>query len=200
MVNDGQAEVDVQDLVRAIRSLDGVTYTQVFVNETGEITAEGFESGSLSVAILGGEDSDIARAIRRYVVPGINTFGNHPVTSVIDGFCRQFNIIRPIPVGVELRVELRVTDDRFGCPPAALAVVKSHLLSEWESSRVNGLDLSFYTVRSIIESQFTNMEVVVVQGSRDGIDYADNQAVPIAFIEMAELTEDDVTITYHSGA
>lgn len=194
ITNDGQARVDVQDLTRAIRGLEGVTYAQVFVNETGEITNYGLERGSISIAVIGGSESEIAQAIRKYIVPGINTYGNTPVTSIIDGFCRQFSIIRPIQIPVTLRVELRASSDKFGCPPPSLQSVKEFLLEEWSELRVNGQDVSFYAVRSIIESQFSNMEVAVIRGERDEIEYADNQNVPIAFIEMAELTEDNLTV------
>ena len=194
ITNDGQARVDIQDLSLAIDGLDGVTYAQVFVNETGEITNYGLERGSVSIAVIGGNDSEIAQQIRKYIVPGINTYGNTPVTSVIDGYCRQFSIIRPIQIPVTLRVEVRTVSDKYGCPPPSLQSVKSHLLDEWAKQRINGQDITFYSIRAIIEQQFSNVEVVTIIGERDDIEYSQNQDVPIAFIEMAELTDTNLTV------
>lgn len=194
ITNEGQARVDVQDLTRAVEGLDGVTFTQVFVNETGEVTNYGLERGSVAVAVIGGEDSEIAQAMRRFIVPGINTYGNHPVTSVIDGFCRSSSIIRPVDIPVSLDIEGVVSRDRFGCPPPSPTAIKNLIETQWYEERINGLDPSFYTIRTIIESVFSNVEITSVTGSRDGIDYPSNQPVPIGFIEIASIIESNITV------
>lgn len=195
ITNQGQARVDIQDLVRAIAGLSGVTYSQVFVNETGEVTEDGPERGSVSVAVIGGDDAEIASAMRRYIVPGINTYGNALVTSNIDGFCRSMSIIRPTEVVVTLRVTLRTSRDKLGCPAPSVVAVKDKLLSSWLSERINGQDVSFYSVRSIIESNFSNVEVVSIQGSRDsGTLQVINTDVDISFLEIASLTNTSLTV------
>ena len=195
VTNEGQARVDVQDLLRAVKNVEGVTYVQVFVNETGEVTNYGLETGSISVAVIGGDDSEIASVMRKYVVPGINTFGNTQITSTIDGFCRSVAIIRPTEVPVTLTITIKTTADQFGCPPPSTVALKEHLALTWAESRVNGLDPSFYTVRSIIEREFSNVEIRTVQGQRDSIESPINEPVPIGFTEIASLDVDNITVS-----
>lgn len=185
ITNIGQGRVDVQDLAYALRGIDGVTYAQVFVNQTGEVTPDGLEAGTVAVAVIGGDDQEIAEVLRRYVVPGVNTYGNIHVSTNIDGFCRALAIIRPLEVEVTLTVSVRRVTDVQNCPPASLEAIGARLKELWLAERVNGLDVSFYTVRSIIEREFANIEVVGIQASRDGLP-ADLQAV-IGFVEIAWL-------------
>lgn len=194
ITNDGYARVDIQDLNRAIAGLDGVTYTQVFVNETGESTDYGLDRGSVAVAVVGGDEVEIVDAMRTYIVPGIDTYGNHQVTSSVDGFCRSLNIIRPVEVTVDLNVVLSVTEDRFGCPAPSLISIKQILIDEWEKQRINGQDVSFYTIRKIIEAQFSNIQVLSVTGLRDSTQYIENQPVPISFMEFGKLTDTSLTL------
>lgn len=195
MTNDGQARVDVQDLVRAVRGIDGVTFAQVFVNETGETTNYGLERGSVAVSVIGGDDQEISDVMRKYVVPGVNTYGNTYVTSNVDGYCRSMSIIRPVEIPVNLTVNIKITNDSFGCPPPSVSVINNALILAWGDLRVNGKDVSFYTVRSIIEKQFSNVEVVSIQGERDGIMYSFNETITIGFLEIGQLTVNNTTIT-----
>lgn len=194
ITNEGQSRVDIQDLSRAIKSLDGVTYSQVFVNETGEVTNYGLERGSVAIAIIGGNNEEIAKTMRKFIAPGINTYGNTHVTSNIDGYCRSSSIIRPIIVPVTLTINLKATKDKFGCPAPSPTTVKAHIVEEWNKSRINGLDPTFFTIRSIIEGTFSNLEVLNVIGERDDLEYPSNSPVPIGFIEIAEFSEDDTTV------
>ena len=194
ITNEGQSRVDVQDLARNIKGIEGVTYSQVFVNETGEVTSFGLDSGTVAVAVIGGDDEEISRVIRRFIVPGINTYGNHHVSSVVDGFCRNSSIIRPINVVVDLQINLRTSRDRFGCPPPSPIAIRDYLVQTWMVERINGLDPSFFNIRSIIESQFSNVEVLSITGTRDEETQPANAPVPIGFIEIAELNNDSVEV------
>lgn len=194
ITNNGQARIDLQDLSRAIGGLDGVTYHQVFTNETGEIDIE-FECGTVAVAVIGGDDEEIAKVLRLYVAPGINTYGNYSVTSEIDGFCRSANIIRPIPITVSLDITVRAFKDRFGCPAPSPTAIRAGLIEDWLASRINGLDVTSFTLRSLIESRFPNIELISFTGERDGIVGAANQPVDISFIEIADLIESNISVT-----
>ena len=195
ITNEGQSRVDIQDLSRAIKSISGVTYSQVFVNETGEVTNYGLDRGSVAVAVIGGDDEEIAKTMRKYIVPGINTYGNTHVTSNVDGYCRSSSIIRPVVVPVTITINLKTTPDKFGCPPPSPTAIKSHVVDEWNKTRINGLDPTFFTVRSIIEGKFSNVEVINIVGERDDTEYPSNSPVPIGFIEIAELSESNTTVT-----
>lgn len=192
ITNIGQGRVDVQDLARALRGIAGVTYAQVFVNQTGEVTPDGLESGTVSVAVIGGDDQEIAEVLRRYVVPGVNTYGNTSVTTNIDGFCRAMSIVRPVEVEVTLEVTVRRNNDLQNCPPASLLAIAARLQEVWLAERFNGLDVNFYSVRSIIEREFPNVEVVSISASRDGLPTTDN--IIIGFLEIAYLSAEAVLV------
>jgi len=185
ITNEGQARVDIQDLSRALLGLDGVTYARVFVNESGETTNEGLERGFVAAAVIGGDDAEIALNMRRHVVPGINTYGNTYVTSDVDGYCRTVSIIRPVQVPIEVELEVRTAQDKFGCPAPSVTAIRDLLVTQWNATRINGLDPSFYTVRTIVEGAFPNVEVVAFTGSRDDIPGSRNGSVLIGFTEMA---------------
>lgn len=193
LTNAGQARIDLQDITRAIAALSGVTYSYVWVNDTGVVDENGMPPGSICVAVTGGDGDEIAQAIRQYVVPGPIVFGNTIVESVIDGFCRSFRILRPIDVPVKLNIKVRTRRDALGCPPPAASAVKAAFLQA--VFLLNGEDVSYYRVRSTIESMFSNVEVISINGERDGLGQSDNQDVDIAFIERASLAPGDVTVT-----
>jgi hypothetical protein len=193
ITNAGQARIDLQDITRAIAALPGVTYSHVWVNDTGEVDENGMPPGSICVAVTGGDGEDIAQAIRQYIVPGVTVFGTEIVESVIDGFCRSFRILRPIEVPVELTITVRTRRDALGCPPPAASAIKAAFMSA--VFLLNGEDVSYYRVRSVIESMFSNVEVVSIVGERDGLPQAENQPVDIAFIERASLAAADITVT-----
>ncbi|KQV28091.1 hypothetical protein ASC97_07010 [Rhizobium sp. Root1203] len=193
ITNQGQARIDLQDIGRAVAQIEGVTYSHVWVNDTDAIDDNGMPPGSVCIAVTGGSEDEIAAAIRRYIVPGVTVFGTTNIESVIDGYCRTFRILRPIDVPIELTVTVRTFKDALGCPPPAASAIKAALISSLYL--LNGDDVSYYRVRSIIESSFSNVEVVSILGNRDGLQPALNVAVDIAFIERASLSPDDVTVT-----
>jgi hypothetical protein len=132
ITNFGRARIDIQDIVRAIRALDGVTYTQVFLNDGDVIDANGIAPGQLAVCVLGGDDEAIAAELRRYIVPGVTTTGNFRVESNIDGFCRSFPIVRPIVIpGL---------DSGVGEPPQRSARVPASLARRHPRRAVRGSD------------------------------------------------------------
>lgn len=195
ITNQDQARVDLQDVSRAIAGLDGVIFHQAFVNETGEIDNYGLERGTMAVAVIGGNDEDIAKSLRRYVAPGINTYGNHVVTSNIDGYCRSMNIIRPNIIDIELELIVKSNSDRQGCPPPSPTAIIDSLINDWNSIRINGLDITHFSLRSLIESRFPNIELINFIGRRNDIDQESNQKVDISFIEIGNLLSNNITVT-----
>ncbi|MEZ2132404.1 MULTISPECIES: hypothetical protein [unclassified Sinorhizobium] len=192
ITNEGQARIDLQDISRAIAMIDGVTYSHVWVNDTGAVDENGMPAGSICIAVTGGDDEEIAEAMRRYVVPGVIVFGTTAIESVIDGYCRTFRILRPIDVSVTLEIAVRAFKDALGCPPPAASAIKATFLNAVHL--LNGDDVTYYRVRSLIESQFSNVEVVSINGSRDDIAQVENEPIQIAFIERARISPDSVSI------
>ncbi|MBB4063696.1 hypothetical protein [Gellertiella hungarica] len=192
ITNVGQARIDVQDISRAIAELEGVIYSHVWINDTGDVDDNGMPAGSICIAVTGGDDDSIAETIRRFVVPGVNQFGSTVIESTLDGYCRTFRILRPIDVPVQITVKVRTFRDGLGCPPPSSIAIKNALLSGLYM--LNGEDVTFYRIRSVIESTFSNVEVVSILGMRDGISQTTNTPVEIGFIERATFAAAQVSI------
>jgi len=193
ITNAGRARIDVQDLLRAIQNVDGVTYAQVFVNDTDATDANGLDAHSVSVAALGGDDDEIALALRTYVVPGIGTSGNVRIDTSRDGVCRSFWLTRPALVPITLAIDVIRRSDKLGCPPAALTAIAEGLVADLNGERrlINGEDVSVHAIRSAIEGRYPNVEVVTVAGSRDG---DATMPLTIGFNEIASFVVDDITV------
>lgn len=188
ITNEGEARIDIQDVHHALRGLSGVTYAQLWT--------EGpyFGAGTVSIAVIGGDDAYIADVIRQYIVPGIATYGNHRVSSVINGSCRSFSIVRPIEVDVHLDIKVKAGPQLGGCPAPSTTAIEAAVIEGWAELRQNDLDVDHYTLRSIIERQFPNIELVSFAGYRDSNPPSMNQAINIDFLEIARLTENNVEV------
>lgn len=187
ITNAGQGRIDLQDLSRALSSVSGVSYSQVFVNDSGETENPELERGFVAVAVIGGNDAEIAEVLRRYVVPGVSTYGNTFVTSEVDGFCRSMSIIRPQEVVVTVSLTVRVQRDRANCPPPSTQAIVQTLEQGWATLRRNGMEVSAFNLRTIVEGAFSNVEVVSFIGTRDGIENPSDQPVQIGFTEIASI-------------
>lgn len=197
--NEGRAQVDVPDIERALLGIEGVTYAKVFLNSDVDMDANLLPPSSICAAVLGGDENEIAAALRRFVVPGISTYGNTPVSTVADGRCRSLTILRPILVPVKLTIQIRTQRDNNGCPPPSTTAVRDGFLLDMTSvdstkRLINGDDLDYFRIRSAVEARFPNVEVIGFTGERDGILGPTNSPVEIAFIEMATLATEDVLV------
>lgn len=190
ITNVGQSRIDIQDIEHALRGLTGVTYAKLFDQ------AEELERGTVAVAVIGGDDSEIADTIRRYIVPGISTFGNQRVSSLIDGKCRDFSIVRPIEVPVKVTLSLRARSGSSTCPPPADSAIATSFAQEWLATRENGLPVSHYTLRSLIEKLYPSIELVSFVGQRDAIVSGVNVPILIGFLEIASIPAANVEIVW----
>lgn len=187
LTNAGRGRVDVQDLASALLGIDGVTYARVYVNDSGEMTPD-LPMGYVCPVVMGGDDDDIAAVIRSYVVPGVSTFGNTLASSVVDGYCRSVSFTRPKEVVVSVIAKVSRYRSTDGCPAPSLADIKSTMLSAWETSRANGADVSFYSLRTLVERAYTNVELVTFSASRDGEAVDFGVTAEIGFMEIATLS------------
>lgn len=186
ITNDNVTRFDIQDLSTALRGLSGVTYVNVAVNEGTDPNPE-FPVGFVSAAVIGGNDAEIAEQMRKYIAPGISTFGNVALSISVDGLCRSFNVIRPVLVDVTANISVKLTRDRSGCPAPSLATIKQVIENEWNLKRQNGIDIDAYQLRSIIESNFSNVEFVSFTATTKTFTGSENQPVNISFFEIANL-------------
>lgn len=196
ITNAGYARFDIQDLVRAIRQVDGVTYAQVFVNDTAAADANGVAAHSIAIAVIGGSDEDIAQVARFYIAPGIGTSGNTRVDVDTDGYCRTMWLMRLTAVPVKLVIEVSRSADNMGCPPPSLLSIAEGLVAALNGDRrfINGEDVTLFAIRSIIEAMYPNVEVVSVVADRDAIDSGSAVPLAIAFDEIATFAIEDVSV------
>lgn len=188
ITNASRARIDMSDLSQALSALSGVIYAQTFVNETDTTDADGIPRQHVALAVLGGDDDEIAQTIRAYVVPGIGTYGNTTIETTIEGFCRSISIIRPAEIAVEIEVDVIARPDRNGCPPpSALAIAAGLAEALTRTTRPrNGQDVTEYLIRQAIESRYPNIEVDEV---RANIKPGTIGAVPVAigFFEIMKV-------------
>lgn len=191
---EGQNRSDVQDLTEALRSVSGVTYAQVFLNETGSITNPEFGPATVTAAVIGGADMDIAGVLLRYVAPGITTYGNTEVVTIKDGYARGLWIVRPITVPVTLTVNVREVASRRNDPMPTETDMEQAIAEGWAALRLNGMPVTPYRIRSILESRFSTVEFLSLVGERDEVAGLTNGAIAIDFLEIAEIDVQNVTV------
>lgn len=192
ITNADRARVDIQDLIRAIINVPGVTYTEIFLPEDGLFGEFTVPDTSVAIAVEGGDPQDLANVIRAYVVPGINTYGNTAITGEIEGRCRTFYIVRPILVPVTLSLQVRLRKDANGCSPPSTADIRLAVINAYFK---NGENINHFMLRSLIEPQFNRtVELVTFTGWRDNITEGLGNPVSIGFMERVVITLDSVSV------
>lgn len=190
ITNAGAARIDIQDITRAVAEIDGVTFTHVFINDSSEYDENNQPPGSLAVAVTGGDDSTIARVVRSFTAPGIVLHGNTSTSSVIDGYCRNTRIIRPVEIPVDLVLYVRLFSDNKNCPPPSFVTIAQAVKDELYL--LNGDDITHYTLRTVIENLFSNVELVNYNAEREDIPNTNGIPVEIGFFERAVI--DNVSV------
>lgn len=190
ITNIGRARIDTADVERAIKNITGVTFARFYPGDADIVTtATGVEAGHVALAVLGGDDVEIATVLRNYVAPGIVPTGNLRVETTIGGYCRSVFILRPALVPIYVRVKVIRRADALGCPPPALAAIEEGLISDLSAYRLaNGEDVTAYVIRSVIEAKYPNVEVTEVLASRSAIVGGEPMPLAIAFDEIASFS------------
>lgn len=196
--NQDRARIDVQDISRAVDAIDGVTFSHVWVNDSVHVDPyTGLPGGTLCVAVIGGDDAEIGLTLRRYVVPGISLYGNTYIMTTDEGYCRTLVLLRPILVKVKLIVNVAVRYDQRGCPPPALVSIRDAIVAavghNGSHELLNGDDVTFFLIRSIVEAKWPNVEVLSIVATAEGHRTAGN-TLAITFNELATLAAEDVAI------
>ena len=174
ITNEGAFSVKDADVETALRSVSSVSFVKFWPR---------YAPGTVAIAILGGDADDLVPVIRKYIVPGIATYGNISIESVVNGACMSFNVIRPIDVPVTLNLVVRAAG---GCPAPSTLSIAQKVAEVWDLMRENGMEVSHFRIRTVVESNFSGMELVSLSGVRDGDLY--QGSVPIDFLELASLT------------
>lgn len=195
ITNADRARFDMADIERAAASVANVTWAKAYAAGRCS-TVQGLPPRSVAVAAIGGDAASIAAAIRPYVVPGIDLYGNTPVEVVVDGYCRTYDILRPVQRNLSLALQMRLLPDRQGCPPpSALAVAEVIANGFFGPDRpVNGQDVTLHLLRTILAKTYPNVEIIA--GTATLLPGTQPVALPysILFMEMAAVALGGVSV------
>ena len=196
ITNVGQASIMDADFDRALKNVDGVTWSKVHSNNGGDVDDNGIPGHSVSVAALGGDNTAIAEVIRRFVIPGITSYGNTTISTSFDGFCRDMSFMRPHEIPIFLNIEVNKYKDAMGCPPPTNAAIVRALMDGLTGSvrPVNGQNITDHLIRTIVSCAFPNVEVMSIECGRVG-NSAEPLPLVINFNEIALVTEDNITVS-----
>lgn len=197
ITNAGRARIDLGDIARSAFGVDGVSYVQVFENKTSVTDVDGLPSHSVAVAVLGGDATEIAKAIRPYVVPGVDAYGNVQVSVDVDGYCRSISFVRPVPVPIGLQVVARVMPDRLGCPPPSAGAIALAIGTALTGTGrpPNGQDITLHLLRAAIAAVYPNVEVVSATASALPSGNLVALPYPIDFFQIAAIDPNQITVS-----
>lgn len=196
ITNADRARIDLADIDRAVRNVDGVTWVRVWENASSVVDENGIDPRSLSVAVIGGADADVATAVRAYVVPGVSAFGNVVVSTTIDGYCRAIAITRPTSVRIGLDIVVTASADRTGCPAPAPSALAATIAAAWSGADrpPNGADVTMHLVRTAL-AVYPNVEVQSVTARYPGVSTGVMPLpIPIGFFEIATIDLADIDV------
>ncbi|MBD8556285.1 hypothetical protein IFT84_17390 [Rhizobium sp. CFBP 8762] len=195
--NAGLANTRDADFYRAVVNVDGVTYAKIYANDDNTIDANGLDPHSVSVAVLGGDDVEIATVARQYIVPGISSFGNTAVSTTVGGFCRSMRLLRPDEVPITLALTVSKQNGANGCPPPSNAAIAQALWLQFNAAATrpdNGQDITLHMIRTYVSCAYPNVQIMDIDGGRVGGAQGD-LPISIGFAEIATLGLNAITIT-----
>lgn len=98
----------LEGTIGAVAQLTGVTRSEVYENDTGEVDARGLPPHSITAVVEGGEDGSIAKAI--WIHKGVGCYTNGNVIVTVTDSKRQetpIRFFRPTYVDVEVVVNVK---------------------------------------------------------------------------------------------
>jgi|GEM_PF-1425985 len=195
ITNIDRARIDTADIQRAILGLPGVSYAKVYVNDEKTPDEHGIPGNCVALAVIDGDDAEVAATLRQYVVPGISTYGNVRAETTVGGVCRTVKFTRPVPVNLWLEITVRAYYDRNGCPPPGLGAIAAGFLTDiqWSRKPDNDDDVTDFLIRSIIEGRYTNVEFVSARAGLDKNSLAP-LPFPISFDQIASFSADRLIV------
>lgn len=195
ITNVGRARFDTADFYRDLLDTRGVSYASIQINDTATNSPAGIPPQHHAICVIGGDDADIADVVRRFVVPGIGTYGNTVVQTDLGGLCRSMQVIRPVERRVYAHFNVLRGHPRTGCPPASaesIAQTIANGLSGANRPR-NGDDITLHMARAALAQVAPEIEIVSATiGFAPGgmIDFP----LPIGLFEIASIAATDVTV------
>lgn len=195
ITNVDRARIDLSDLSTALSAINGVSWSRVYVNEDATTDADGIPPNTVSVAVIGGDDDEVAQLVRRYVVPGVGMYGNTTIETTIGGFCRRIRVIRPVLIPTSVEIDVQSRPLKNGCPPPSVNAMAAGLYTELTGPDRpgNGEDGTVYLFRKIMERLYPNVEVVDVRLSQAPAAPTTPPLV-MSFFQMMSFNADDILV------
>lgn len=95
----------LQGTAGAIANLPGVTQVRPYENDTGSVDGNGIPAHSISMAVIGGDITEICEAIALRKTPGTGTFGDtSEIVTDPKGMPVNISFERPDPVPVDAQI------------------------------------------------------------------------------------------------
>ena len=196
--NEGVNKYNLKGIEQSLLDVPGITYLQSFLNDDGSLGGEGLALGDVCIAVIGGDNTAIADKFVELMPIGGNTYGNTLISSSAESQVAQdFNLLRVTGVRVELSLELELNNDTFDLFQPDIQQIIEGFVQKWAENRINGRDVSSYTIRREIECKYPNIRLVSFTATvNGGSAQAQNAPVNIAFANIADIVADDVTAVF----
>ena len=193
--NRGVNKYNLRGIEQDLLDVPGITYLQSFLNEDGDLNSVGLALGDVCIAVIGGDDGDIADSFVSLMPIGGNTYGNTIINSTVaSGVSQEFNLLRVTPIRVELAIELELKNDTFDLFQPDLQQIAQGFVDGWADTSINGRDVDSFTIRREIECRYPNIRLAAFTATvSGGTAQAENAPVVVAFDEIAEIVFEDVS-------
>ena len=123
-------------IYNALMHVDGVSRAIVASNRTNAPDSEGRPPHCLECVVVGGSDTDVARAIWQSAPGGVGFYGTftelpdtRPIVAGADGHPKRVNFSRPQPVYAWVRVNVTAYDTEETLPSDVTAALKAAIVS-----------------------------------------------------------------------
>lgn len=165
IMNLGQTRLDLADLRANLSSISGVESAEVFLDSDGSLFAN--EPQTISVVVVGGLDSDVAQVMSEGIAPGINTRGNTTASVVSSGLEFSYNFTRPVEISFPVVVGYSVSTAPSTLVPPTASALADFLVSAWNTGWRNGVSITEFEVRKLVEAEYSQIKVVSVDVTED---------------------------------
>lgn len=189
----------IEAIYAAVRNIPGVAYVRAYQNRSiTDVDARGLPPKTVSVVVVGGNDTDVATAIYKREPAGMGYYGNTSVElGDIMGFKDVVSFRRPNPVVISVEVNVTVVDDTFpddGDVQIAAAIADYAQFSDTDAGYAPGEDVylsRLYTPANSIPGH--SIDSILI--SRDGNPPAADP-VSIGWDEIAVILKANTLFTY----
>lgn len=194
------AKSNIDSLQSITRSVEGVTHSSVYENNTGATDANGLPEHSFCCVVNGGASQDIGDAIWTRKPSGIFSYGNTQViVKDVAGFDHALDFMRPTPVDIYVKVDIS-QDGTQSLPSNAEELIQDAIISYVNGELIRGM--SFNVGNDILNSRlytpvntaFLGHTVNSLELSTDGTTYNAND-VSIGVFEVGEFDTSRITVT-----